>query len=554
MPNAPISGLARPVVIATAALALSSPALAVDTEVKPDRDGDAAERGAYIALAGGCASCHTAHEGAPYAGGYELATPFGGNLIVPNITPHEETGIGAWSYEDFEGSMRRGVNEEGEPLYPAHPYGHYTLMPDEDVEDLWAYLQTIEPAENSVDIVQLPFPYNVRASLEGWQLLFFEEGRFEPTEGRDDEFNRGKYLVDALGHCGACHTPRNVAGARDEDRYLYGARIHNWYAPDISGRPGSAIEKWDIEELTDYLMADHAALNVPAFGVMWRVSGELAQMEREDIRAISVYLKTRTPDEGMAEPEASQGELPDPGAPVADDRGVAELEDYAIDDGVAGDAAAGGVSVAAGEGVYLSNCVTCHGRDGEGNYGVAASLVGNGGITAAEPLNIISVLLQGIPPRGGYGIMPAYGEILSDTEIAAVSNYIRVAWDNDAPPNADARDVAALRGAVEPVDPIIERAAQCPAVPADHLDARSREMAVALAERGEEGLNDEEAVKALWEAHIEAHPDLTRSERLVALQSAYCLKVAETAETDDDVASRTIGLVMALSPLSTASA
>ncbi|MEJ2517372.1 MAG: cytochrome c, partial [Methyloceanibacter sp.] len=154
--------------------------------------------------------------------------------MTPNITPDKATGIGTWTRDDFANALRNGVDDEGAPLYPAMPYVHYTKMTDDDLDALWAYMQTVTPVNNEVKVNELPFPYSVRSSLLAWKAMFFTPGRFEPDPSKSAEYNRGAYLVEALGHCGSCHTPRNFMGASITDEALQGATIQEWYAPDIS--------------------------------------------------------------------------------------------------------------------------------------------------------------------------------------------------------------------------------------------------------------------------------------------------------------------------------
>lgn len=468
---------------------LAAAAAAAQTDQEPS---GLVERGAYLAAASHCASCHTAPDGARYAGGFRLETPFGA-LITPNITPDPETGIGGWSREQFAAALREGVGDEGDPLYPAMPYLYFTRITDEDIDALWAYFRSVEPAANEVEVNQLPFPYNVRASLRGWKLLFFEEGRFEPEAGRDAAFNRGKYLVEALGHCGSCHTPRNALGAPIEDAALKGALVREWYAPNISNDARSVMREWSVEALAEFLAEGHGQGNVTVFGSMEPVVDEsLSRMTGDDLRAIAVYLTTR--DAAPAEPP--------------------EIEAAALDPAMA----------ALGERVYALNCENCHGEDGEGRPGVAASLVDNGAVTASKPHNVIAAVLEGFPADGAWGAMPSFAEQLGDVEIAAVANYVRDRWGNDAPANATPGMAREWRG-LATIDEEKPRGVLCPNVPAERLDD---ETLAALRELDPNAIAATE-LEDLAARYRDRHPGLGHGEAVLALYAGFCRIVAEEA-------------------------
>ena len=235
---------------------------------------DQVKKGEYIAIAADCNGCHTATEGKPYAGGVELKTPFG-KLVAPNITQDKETGIGDWSRDDFEKALRQGIGKDGQPLYPGMPYTSYTKMTDADLDALWAYMKTVEPVRRKIESNQLPFPYNVRSSVFAWQALYFEPGRFEPDPSKSDMFNRGAYLVHALTHCSACHTPRNTLGGAVSDQDLKGARVESWYAPNISNDENSIIHDWSKDRLTSlperrYVQTQHDAIRLDGGCHLWK--------------------------------------------------------------------------------------------------------------------------------------------------------------------------------------------------------------------------------------------------------------------------------------------
>ncbi len=288
--------------VGTAVLALfvTGQALA-DTEdtTAPDTMAEQPQtRGAYVARAAGCRACHSGEAG-DYAGGKVIETPFG-NLASANITPDPETGIGGWTLADFDRALRQGHNREGEPLYPAMPYMHYTKMTDEDLGLLWDYIQSLEPVRNEVDVNRLPFPYSIRASVNVWQGLYFEEGRFEPDPEESDTWNRGAYLVQAMAHCGSCHTPRDALGGPKKDQFLQGRQLGSYYAPDISGGPGSVIGDRSVEELTAFLHGNGENNHV-ALSDMRQVTSDLSSLREDDVRAIATYIKSLGDSEAPVE-------------------------------------------------------------------------------------------------------------------------------------------------------------------------------------------------------------------------------------------------------------
>ncbi len=200
------------------------------------------ERGRYVAIAADCGSCHS-QRGQNFAGGAALDTPFG-KIYPPNITQDPSTGIGGWTLADFDRAVRQGIGKDGALLYPAMPYTNYTKISDDDLNALWAYIRSLPAIKHESPKNTLPFPLNIRSSLIVWQELYFKPGSFRPDAAHDAVWNRGAYLVDALGHCDMCHTQRNLAQATEPRHYLTGAQIEGWYAPDISDDPLSDIARW----------------------------------------------------------------------------------------------------------------------------------------------------------------------------------------------------------------------------------------------------------------------------------------------------------------------
>lgn len=490
---------ARGIVVAAVFWIITGAALA--------NNGDA-ERGRIVEIAAGCSDCHISPDGTPFAGGALLGTPFGA-MASPNITPDPNTGIGTWSFEDFDAALRHGTGKDGAPLYPVMPYTAYTKMSDTDLRDLWAYLQTVKPVAHEVEVNRLPFPFDVRANLDIWQAMFFEEGRYAPDPDRTEEENRGAYLVDALGHCGACHTPRNSLGGPLADQYLKGGPIDQWYAPDISNGPDSIIADWDEPRIAAALTGSHPDGTI-AVGKMATVVEGLSQLPSEDVDAIAAYLNSLAPEgDGRARPTV------------------------AVDEAVLRER----------EGLFEANCASCHHSDGTGKPGLAASLVGSGAVLAQGPENVISVVLEGIAPRGDYGVMPSFADTLSDREIAALANHVRTSWGNDAPANATPGRVAGLRRLTGPVADAVERAIVCPNVPAANVDETLREALAGLADSGS---LDSDVISRIAGSYRERLPDIGKPDRFYALTGLYCQAVARQDVKPSEVLRQQIAFMNAL--------
>jgi mono/diheme cytochrome c family protein len=363
---------------------------------------DEIARGRYLAILGDCAGCHNAPGGAPYAGGLPIETPFG-TLVSPNITPDRDTGIGAWSDGEFANAMQDGTGRGGEHLYPAMPYTYYTKTTRRDVLAIRAYLETVDPVRNEVKVNQLPFPFDVRASMVGWNELYFTRGTFEPVGGKSDEWNRGAYLVEGLGHCGLCHTPKNAMGGDETSRALQGSAVQGWYAPNLTGDPRAGVGSWSVDDVAAYLKTGHNDVSAATGPMSDVIVHSASQMTHADLRAIAVYLKDQP---------AAGGESPRPVS--GQDR-----------------------AMRAGEAVYLDNCAACHTSAGSGIPQLFPALKGSPSVQSAEPASLIRVVLRGAQsvatdPAPTGPAMPALGWKLSDAEVAAVVTYIRNSWGNAA--------------------------------------------------------------------------------------------------------------------------
>ena len=280
----------------------------------------AIERGRVLAALGNCVSCHTGPGGVAWAGGHRLETPFG-VIVTPNITPDEATGIGAWPYAAFARAMREGVGRDGRHLYPALPYTAFRSVTEADLQALYAFLMSQAPVSAPREANALRFPFNVRPLLAGWKALFLRGGAYEADASRSAEWNRGAYLVNGLGHCGACHTPRNALGAERRGAYLAGvsapAAAGKWNTPALNGR-GLAPLGWSEGDYYDYLRAGFSPNHGPAAGPMAAVVTQLAGVPDADIRAMAVYLASLAPraEAGQAELARAVEARTAPGAPV----------------------------------------------------------------------------------------------------------------------------------------------------------------------------------------------------------------------------------------------
>jgi mono/diheme cytochrome c family protein len=361
------------------------------------------ERGRYLAIVGDCAGCHTAPGGGDFAGGRTLETPFG-KIVSTNITPDRETGIGDWSDDQFVNALTQGIRRDGAHLYPAMPYPYFTNITRDDALAIRAYLATAPAVKQEVNANHLPFPLSVRADMAAWNALYFTPGTFRPNAGKSDEWNRGAYLVEGLMHCGACHTPKNLAGADKESERLHGGVLQGWFAPDITNNPRHGIGNWQVDEIVAYLKTGHNQ-NAAATGPMAEeVANSSSKMRDVDLRAVAIYLKD----------QASSDEKPPP--PVA-------ASDPAMKTGAA---------------VYADECSGCHAPHGTGIAGLFPKLAGMPGVQSDDPTSLIRIVLDGTRSVATDGAptgpaMPAFGWLLNDRQTAAVLTYIRNAWGTAAP-------------------------------------------------------------------------------------------------------------------------
>jgi nicotinate dehydrogenase subunit B len=375
---------------------------------------EAIARGRQLAALGDCAECHTAAEGATNAGGRRLDTPFGA-VYTTNITPDVETGIGGWSYAAFERAMREGLHRDGRHLYPAFPYSAFAKTADRDLQALYAFLMSQPPVSAAVPATRLSFPFNVRPLLTFWNALFLRAGEFVPDPVRSSEWNRGAYLVEGLGHCGGCHSPRNVLGAeRGGSRHLAGGRAEGWDAPALTAVNGAPIA-WSEAELFSYLRTGTSRFHGSAAGPMQAVTANLAQLPEDDVRAMAHYLASFN----AQLPAAAQEEM----AHILEARAIRP------DD----------LSYEAGARLFEGACASCHEPTSPTLLAslpaARPSLALNTNMHNADPNNVLRAVLDGVnvPALGPAGAMPAFRASFDDRQVADLLAYLRARFANDKP-------------------------------------------------------------------------------------------------------------------------
>lgn len=361
-------------------------------------------RGAYLALAGNCAGCHTARGGEAYAGGRAIDTPFG-TVHSSNLTPDAEHGLGRWTPAHFRRAMRHGRSFDGRLLLPAFPYEQYTLLNRADLDALFAYLQSLRPVAKPAPRHALRFPFDQQATLAVWRALYFRPATWQADPARSAAWNRGAYLVQALGHCGACHADRNAMGASRDAQALGGGLIAGqpWYAPSLRAPSEGGVQTWAVDDIVALLKTGTSrggSMLGPMADVVYRSTQHL---QVDDLRAMAEYLQALTVRPARV-------------APARDPEGG---------------------QMDAGARLYEEHCAVCHGARGEGLPGEIPALAGARAVTMPEPANVVRAVLWGgfLPATAGnprpFG-MPPFGHQLSEEEIAAVVTYLRRSWGHQA--------------------------------------------------------------------------------------------------------------------------
>jgi mono/diheme cytochrome c family protein len=383
---------------------------------------DVVKRGEYLARAADCVVCHTAAGGQSYAGGLAIPLPFG-TLYSTNITPDKETGVGDYSDQDFLNAVQRGIRKDGTRLYPAMPYPSYSYMTDVDALAIKAYLFSLPPAHSANRADTLTFPYNQRWSMVIWSYFFNADSRFAPNTSQGPEWNRGAYIAEALAHCGECHTPRNLAFALDNRKKFAGAVTAGWRAYNITSDKGSGIGAWSDDDVFAYLSNGHALGRGTAAGPMGEAVDEsFSRLAPADVHALVSFVRSVPP--------IASADLPAtlaPPAPASPKDGVATAD-------------------ALGKKIFAEACVSCHNWTGVSAITPYATIAGARAVNDPAATNVAQIVISGTRRNEPQGIvsMPAFGSIYSDTEIAAVANYVTARFGSEKSKVSES-DVAALR-------------------------------------------------------------------------------------------------------------
>jgi mono/diheme cytochrome c family protein len=401
-------------------ICLVSLTLAVEALAAEPQESDPRSLGAYLASAGNCVSCHTQPGGKPFAGGFAFQTPFG-VLYSTNITPHSSRGIGSWTEQEFMQAMREGIGKNGEHLYPAFPYQNFTKLEDTDLRALWIYLRSLEPVDYQPPANELRFPFKMRFLIGGWKVLFFKADRFTTDPGQSQEWNRGAYLVEGLGHCGACHTPRNFLGAEKSSQAMTGGvyadkvspkTVRKWSTANLT-QASTGLAAWSTEDIAAYLRTGHSS-RAGTFGPMNEVIvNSTSRLSTADVHAMATYLKS------LPANNTTGSHRPDR------------------------------VAQRSGENLYTVHCGTCHLPTGLGSPDTGPPVAGSAIVQAPDAAALINVILYGaeVPqpaPAEAWKSMESFQSKLSDKEVATLANYLRATFGNQGG-RVHPRDVAAQR-------------------------------------------------------------------------------------------------------------
>lgn len=381
------------------------------------------ERGEYLTRAADCVVCHTAKGGEPFAGGRAFVLPFG-TMYSTNITPDADTGIGAYTDADFLNAVHKGIGRGNVRLYPAMPYASYTYMADADALAIKAYLFTLKPLHAPALQNTLAFPFNQRSLMSIWSAMFNPDKRYEPNVERDAVWNRGAYLAEAMGHCGECHTPRNLAFALNNRQKFAGAVQAGWRAYNITPDRSSGVGAWSDADMFHYLSTGHADGRGTASGPMGEAVDEsLSHLKASDLAAMVTYLRTVA--------SVATGDLPEPRAAPAAATSAQGVGSHAEPSGRA---------------VYAGACAGCHGWTGISPGIASATLTGTRAVNDPTAINVAQVVIRGgeRQAEAGPSNMPAFGNTYSDSEIASVANYVTARFGAKAA-DLTADQVAKLR-------------------------------------------------------------------------------------------------------------
>ncbi|MGO4737346.1 c-type cytochrome [Bosea sp. 2KB_26] len=378
----------------------------IEQPLTPEQMKALVKRGAYVAVAADCYACHVTKGGAPWAGGLPFETPFG-TIYSTNISPDKEHGIGAWTRAEFHRAVRDGVGKNGH-LYPAMPYASYRKLTAGDVDAVYAYLMSREPMKVVNRVNHLPFPTNIRRGLTFWNLVNLSSDTRTEVAGRSEVWNRGRYLTDALAHCGECHTPRNLTMGMKESAYLQGAELEGVVAPDIT-KAGLTRMGFDPLVFASFMKSGISAQGAMTNQMFEVVHFSTQYLSTDDLAAMSAYLFDLDTLPERATPPAPPQPVAVPAATAASARST-----------------------------YLAVCASCHGVDGEGIPHVVVPLATNASLRLADARNLNRVILSGIPAQRFPGLermqpMPGFAAQLTDQEVADLSNWLRANWGGQKP-------------------------------------------------------------------------------------------------------------------------
>jgi mono/diheme cytochrome c family protein len=385
-------------VAALAALLSASACVHADGQGDP-QDFALLERGRYLVTLADCTACHSdpTRNDSPFGGGRAVPTPFG-TLLAPNITPDVQTGIGSWTAQQFDDAIRRGRLPDGKRMYPAMPFPYFARMSSMDVRAIHAYLDTVKPVHHAVVSDHLPFPLSIRMTMVFWDWLYYRPGEWQRRRDRSAAWNRGAYIVEGPGHCGACHTPKTFLGGDETRHDLQGYSLQGWFAPDLTGDPARGLAAWTATDIAKYLKAGHNRFDAASGPMAEEVRDSSSGMTADDLAAIAAYLK--------GEESTSQPQTPLP----ADDP-----------------------AMTAGAAIYRDTCAGCHKIDGTGVAYLIPNLAGSAAVASREPTTVLRVILHGAAsvatreePTGPQ--MPSYAWQLNDAQVAAVATYVRNSW------------------------------------------------------------------------------------------------------------------------------
>jgi mono/diheme cytochrome c family protein len=457
--------------------------VAGQTLAAPQSEAEAArnqilQRGEYVARAGGCLSCHSEPTGKAFAGGGAIKTPFG-DLYAPNITS-DKSGIAGWEEQDFERAVRVGVRKDGQLLYPGMPYTSYAHMSRDDMAALWNYLRLMPAVSHTTPQAALIFPFNLRPGVAIWQSIYYKPTPFTPLSAKGEAWNRGHYLVEAIGHCDTCHSTLNSAAGADGARHLTQAQLTGWYIPALDSDPLAPVAGWKLEDVTAFLQNGPA----PGSHVSTKpVHDSLTRLTDADRLAMATYLKDPL---ATASAEHSQA------ITTASDENLRE-----------------------GKQLYQRNCISCHGANGQAKK---TSLAANSAASARSPYAINLALLEGVKPHGNVGGMESFAKSLDDQQIADITNYVRTAWGNHGEPNATPWTVGSWRVLLQLPANVQPAALTCPTVdesvfkPALMVDPKVLRQAA----------HDRAQLESLVTDYERQRPKSSGAEIIEAMSGAYC--------------------------------